>query len=559
MLGLEIGADDYLCKPFSMRELMARVKVLLRRGAGAAERTPAEQPLTTRRPRARSAAVLDHVEGQAVALTVTEFLLLQALVARPGIVKTREQLMTDAYPDRVVGQRPHDRQPRQAHPPQAAGSRPGVRRHRGRLRRRLPLHSRRNDVVARLRALRRRRPSRIGVRLFAFNLLVLFVPIAGMLYLDVYEDRLLETQERGMVQQARMAAAALSALARWTSAATAVLRALGDHGDARIRCRARWSSPRRLRPFRSPGAAAADGYRVPEMPTRAAACSIECGPDQADPRLDHGFPRRWFGNTDPAHGAGAAATVSAGSPGGAGGPLSRGITTDARPALPHPQQCGAGAARGPDRGGGRRVAVHLPHPAGALRRPLASLSDRVAVDGGRRRPDPRRFVHHRDAHRPTPADGGGAGDRPWGASGEFGRVDARTRSATWRAASRSWRRGSTRTSSCWNRSLLTSPTNSRTRSPRSVPRPRRSRNPHLRRSANASTRCSFATLTASRPSCPASASWRTSMRRCRPNGAAVDVSGAVAGGCGGTTAGVAGADRSDAPATPVKVVGSRSG
>jgi two-component system response regulator ChvI len=101
VLGLEIGADDYLCKPFSMRELMARVKGLLRRGASAAERTPAEQPVTT------GALVLDPLrfsttwKGQPVALTVTEFFLLQALAVRPGIVKTREQLMTEAYPDRV--------------------------------------------------------------------------------------------------------------------------------------------------------------------------------------------------------------------------------------------------------------------------------------------------------------------------------------------------------------------------------------------------------------------------------------------------------------------------
>ena len=101
VLGLEIGADDYLCKPFSMRELMARVKGLLRRGASAAERTPAEQPI------AAGPLVLDPLrlsttwKGTNVSLTVTEFLLLQALVARPGVVKTRDQLMTDAYPDRV--------------------------------------------------------------------------------------------------------------------------------------------------------------------------------------------------------------------------------------------------------------------------------------------------------------------------------------------------------------------------------------------------------------------------------------------------------------------------
>ena len=82
----------------------------------------------------------------------------------------------------------------------------------------------------------RGRPSRIGIRLFAFNLLVVFVPVAGILYLDVYEAQLLETQERGMVQQARIAAAAL-----WTAdpltavQALPMLASIGDQGDARIR------------------------------------------------------------------------------------------------------------------------------------------------------------------------------------------------------------------------------------------------------------------------------------------------------------------------------------
>lgn len=59
------------------------------------------------------------------------------------------------------------------------------------------------------RRILRWRPSRIGPRLFAFNLLVMFVPIAGVLYLDIYEKRLLEAQEREMVQQARVLAAVL--------------------------------------------------------------------------------------------------------------------------------------------------------------------------------------------------------------------------------------------------------------------------------------------------------------------------------------------------------------
>ena len=60
-----------------------------------------------------------------------------------------------------------------------------------------------------LTRLRLWRPSRIGRRLLAFNLLLVFLPVAGILYLDVYETRLLDVQERGMVQQGRLVAAAL--------------------------------------------------------------------------------------------------------------------------------------------------------------------------------------------------------------------------------------------------------------------------------------------------------------------------------------------------------------
>jgi two-component system, OmpR family, response regulator ChvI len=103
VLGLEIGADDYLCKPFSMRELMARVKVLLRKAAliAGGARSSEERVVTI------GGLVLDAQRlavswnGAAVPLTVTEFLLLQSLAERPGIVKTREQLMDAAYPDRV--------------------------------------------------------------------------------------------------------------------------------------------------------------------------------------------------------------------------------------------------------------------------------------------------------------------------------------------------------------------------------------------------------------------------------------------------------------------------
>jgi two-component system, OmpR family, response regulator ChvI len=101
VLGLEIGADDYVCKPFSMRELMARVKGLLRRASPSIDRTPLEQPLIA------GPLVLDPLrltvtwKGSKVPLTMTEFMLLQALAVRPGVVKTRDQLMDSAYPERV--------------------------------------------------------------------------------------------------------------------------------------------------------------------------------------------------------------------------------------------------------------------------------------------------------------------------------------------------------------------------------------------------------------------------------------------------------------------------
>ena len=102
VLGLEIGADDYLCKPFSMRELVARVKVLFRRASIVPGATGSDDESMK-----VGNLVLDPLrlaatwKGTPVLLTVTEFLLLQSLARRPGIVKTREQLMQETYPDPV--------------------------------------------------------------------------------------------------------------------------------------------------------------------------------------------------------------------------------------------------------------------------------------------------------------------------------------------------------------------------------------------------------------------------------------------------------------------------
>src|SRR5215467_2572950 len=97
VLGLELGADDYLCKPFSMRELAARVKVLLRRAAlGRESRSPSET--NTVRLGSLTLDFDRHIarwQNAVVALTVTEFLIVAALARRPGHVRSRKQLLEE--------------------------------------------------------------------------------------------------------------------------------------------------------------------------------------------------------------------------------------------------------------------------------------------------------------------------------------------------------------------------------------------------------------------------------------------------------------------------------
>lgn len=104
LLGLEIGADDYICKPFSPREVVARVKSVIRRSAIAQQAKVDDQSFVL-----DEAAALVRINGQECALTSVELNLLKTLHASPGRIFNRNQLMTRIYSDnRVVSDRTID-------------------------------------------------------------------------------------------------------------------------------------------------------------------------------------------------------------------------------------------------------------------------------------------------------------------------------------------------------------------------------------------------------------------------------------------------------------------
>lgn len=107
LLGLELGADDYVCKPYSPRELVARVKAVLRRTQAAAPGAKAGGEASALTLDASTLRV--HWRGRAIELTAVEFSLLATLHAAPGRIFSRERLMERIYRDhRVVSDRTID-------------------------------------------------------------------------------------------------------------------------------------------------------------------------------------------------------------------------------------------------------------------------------------------------------------------------------------------------------------------------------------------------------------------------------------------------------------------
>ncbi len=105
-LGLAMGADDYIAKPFSQRLLIARIRAVLRRAEMRAE-PPSDAEGAAPQELVRGRLTMDTARhrvswaGKDVTLTVTEFMILEALAQRPGVVKSRNQLMDVAYQDDI--------------------------------------------------------------------------------------------------------------------------------------------------------------------------------------------------------------------------------------------------------------------------------------------------------------------------------------------------------------------------------------------------------------------------------------------------------------------------
>jgi two-component system, OmpR family, response regulator len=97
VLGLELGADDYITKPFSIREFRSRVKALLRRAAAPRHAPSEERPIEIAGLRIDSARRTVERDGKPVQVTYVEFELLRALAGRPGRVFSRQKLLEEVW------------------------------------------------------------------------------------------------------------------------------------------------------------------------------------------------------------------------------------------------------------------------------------------------------------------------------------------------------------------------------------------------------------------------------------------------------------------------------
>jgi two-component system response regulator ChvI len=247
VLGLRMGADDYVKKPFSQRLLVERIRALLRRqeAIGTGDAPVTEENKIMERGHLRMDPLRHAVswKGSDVSLTVTEFLLLQALAQRPGFVKSRDQLMDVAYDDQVyVDDRTIDSHIKRLR--KKMRSVDEISRHRNAVRDRLPLQRRvtasmtaapriamddprprktgevllgedwvsPDATVEELRETRTRgglvslNRSPLARKIIIFNMMALVILVAGVLFLNPFRDSLVVQREAGLVREAELIA-----------------------------------------------------------------------------------------------------------------------------------------------------------------------------------------------------------------------------------------------------------------------------------------------------------------------------------------------------------------
>ena len=204
VLGLELGGDDYVVKPFSPREVVARVSAILKRGGRALEQAGAQRPISHGRLRLDPQSWEARWDDALVAVTVTEFQLLLLLASHPAAgLHPRHHHRSPARP-RLRDHGPDDRQPYPQFARQIGG---GRRRRRDRDPRRHRLSDRalpgRRRLIRTLKTFLKRFWPRLRLRtiLFATLLFVAALPGFGAVFLRVYENTLVQQTEAELIAQ----------------------------------------------------------------------------------------------------------------------------------------------------------------------------------------------------------------------------------------------------------------------------------------------------------------------------------------------------------------------
>ena len=269
----------------------------------------------------------------------------------------------------------------------------------------------------------RARWPRLLARLLVFNLLLVFVPLAGALYLGTYEKQLLRLQERSMVQQGRLVAASLAGPEDPTAEdAERLLRNLQRRTESRLRVLDRdarlLADSSLLGPRREPGSEVSDearGPRPPALPLRR-----RPGVDLPTPvRTARSGARR-----------GGVLRLRSTVPGRRGERCarrslrSRDASVDRRAALGDALFGDSDRARGGGHRRGAGLPVDLPDPLGALRGETESVQGRARLGGRRRRPQPRPGGDDRAPDRPAASAGGDPARSPRSPAGRLRRLRA---------------------------------------------------------------------------------------------------------------------------------------